>query len=361
MATARQIEANRRNAARSTGPRTEEGKARSRANSVKHGLAGAGIVLPPDDDDAVQRRVAEWHSSFKPFDAYEVWLLDIIAVESIRIERCHVLDRLLRQAQVRDACGDSWDLDRLQAAQELASKLGRNPSVASRLCTNIAGASILLSHWKALRRVLGSGEWSEIQEAFALDLLGTPEALREGLASPLHPGESGDLAGHRIRLCDEQIKKMERLISDVLPGRDAESRDRAKKGVSDLEDRALARLHRYESRAHRRMSWAVKGMKSQHRTVTNAADKFKDTPYHRALKPMTLKPEPDYPPTPQTPPTPVFRPPTLAAAAAPRVSGELKRKQAIMRRVSALIGDLPKPSGETPTMAGRGRGQNESG
>ena len=323
-------------------------------------MAGAGIVLPPDDDDAVQRRVAEWHSAFKPFDAYEVWLLDIIAVESIRIERCHVLDRLLRQAQVRDACGDSWDLDRLQAAQELASKLGRNPSVASRLSTSVAGASILLSHWKALRRVLGCGEWSEIQEVFALDLLGTPEALREGLASPLHPGESGDVAGHRIRLCDAQIKGLERLISDVLPGRDAESRERAQKGASDLEDRALARLHRYESRAHRRMSWAVKGMKSQHRTVINAADKFKDTPYHRALKPMTLKPEPDYPPPPK-PPTPLFRPPTLAAAAAPRVSGEQKRKQAIMRRVSALIGDRPQPSGETPTTAGRGRGQNESG
>jgi hypothetical protein len=39
MATPRQIEANRRNAQKSTGPRTEAGRARSRLNALKHGLS----------------------------------------------------------------------------------------------------------------------------------------------------------------------------------------------------------------------------------------------------------------------------------------------------------------------------------
>ena len=39
MDTQRQIEANRRNAQKSTGPRTEAGRARSRLNAVTHGLS----------------------------------------------------------------------------------------------------------------------------------------------------------------------------------------------------------------------------------------------------------------------------------------------------------------------------------
>ncbi|MGY4429440.1 hypothetical protein ACVWWO_001917 [Bradyrhizobium sp. F1.13.1] len=41
MATEKQIAANRRNAARSTGPRTMSGKARSRTNALLHGFAAA--------------------------------------------------------------------------------------------------------------------------------------------------------------------------------------------------------------------------------------------------------------------------------------------------------------------------------
>jgi hypothetical protein len=39
MATAKQIEANRRNAKRSTGPRTASGKSKSSRNALRHGLS----------------------------------------------------------------------------------------------------------------------------------------------------------------------------------------------------------------------------------------------------------------------------------------------------------------------------------
>jgi hypothetical protein len=44
MTSFRQIEANRRNALRSTGPRTEEGKQQSRRNALRHGLTAETVI-----------------------------------------------------------------------------------------------------------------------------------------------------------------------------------------------------------------------------------------------------------------------------------------------------------------------------
>jgi hypothetical protein len=43
MSTQKQTDANRRNAAKSTGPRTPAGKIRARANALKHGLAAKSV------------------------------------------------------------------------------------------------------------------------------------------------------------------------------------------------------------------------------------------------------------------------------------------------------------------------------
>ena len=48
-------EKNRRNAARSTGPRTPGGKAKSRLNAVSHGLRSTALVLPGE-------RASDWEA-----------------------------------------------------------------------------------------------------------------------------------------------------------------------------------------------------------------------------------------------------------------------------------------------------------
>jgi hypothetical protein len=49
MTSFRQIEANRRNARKSTGPITEEGKQRSRCNAVRHGLMAETVIGALED------------------------------------------------------------------------------------------------------------------------------------------------------------------------------------------------------------------------------------------------------------------------------------------------------------------------
>ena len=54
MTSFRQIEANRRNACKSTGPITEEGKQRSRCNAVRHGLTAETVIGALEDAEDYQ-------------------------------------------------------------------------------------------------------------------------------------------------------------------------------------------------------------------------------------------------------------------------------------------------------------------
>ena len=51
MTSFRQIEANRRNALRSTGPKTEDGKLQSRRNSLRHGLTAETVIDGLEDKE----------------------------------------------------------------------------------------------------------------------------------------------------------------------------------------------------------------------------------------------------------------------------------------------------------------------
>jgi len=51
MTSVKQIEANRRNSLRSTGPTSSEGKERSRGNAWRHGLTAETVIASLDDAD----------------------------------------------------------------------------------------------------------------------------------------------------------------------------------------------------------------------------------------------------------------------------------------------------------------------
>jgi hypothetical protein len=82
------IRANQANALLSTGPKTSEGKERSRRNGLKHGLTGEGIVIPQEDVVEVDRRFSAFRAEREPSGEVGEVLLRRLAVLSVRMDRC---------------------------------------------------------------------------------------------------------------------------------------------------------------------------------------------------------------------------------------------------------------------------------
>jgi hypothetical protein len=87
MTSPAQAAANRRNALNSTGPRTAEGKARSAANALKHGLVAVRATLRCEDRAAQERLRADLIARFQPEGEAEARLLDDLAFHYLRLGR----------------------------------------------------------------------------------------------------------------------------------------------------------------------------------------------------------------------------------------------------------------------------------
>jgi uncharacterized protein YqhQ len=77
----KQLAANRANAARSTGPRSADGKARSARNSRKHGFAAADYtVVRIEDRQAVANLKADLVAVYRPVNSQELFALERVAL-----------------------------------------------------------------------------------------------------------------------------------------------------------------------------------------------------------------------------------------------------------------------------------------
>ncbi len=103
MTTEAQIEANRRNSQRSTGPRTAEGKSVSRRNALRHGLAARTLVVAPWEDEAeFAMFAADMRADLAPDGACEEALAQRIVLCAWRLERlCRIeADMLMGEASL---------------------------------------------------------------------------------------------------------------------------------------------------------------------------------------------------------------------------------------------------------------------
>jgi hypothetical protein len=87
MASDAQINANRRNAQKSTGPRTPEGKAISSRNSLVHGLTSQSHQLPGEDPADLSALRDEYLDHYQPVGPIEAGLVERIALAHYRLNR----------------------------------------------------------------------------------------------------------------------------------------------------------------------------------------------------------------------------------------------------------------------------------
>ena len=141
MASAAQIDANRRNAALSTGPRTDDGKNMVRRNALKHGLAAFTVVpvLPDENPNELEERIKRYVDTLQPGNEAEYNLVVQAAELSLAIERGERIESAYLAGLVLQA---GREADRKSPAQSNARKFassaascsispGQTPSTAS--------------------------------------------------------------------------------------------------------------------------------------------------------------------------------------------------------------------------------------
>jgi hypothetical protein len=89
MSTQAQIDANRRNAQKSTGPKTQEGRAAVRLNGVKHGLTAETLILAGESAEDFQALLDAFEAEQQPETALEATIVRKAAICTWRLQRVY--------------------------------------------------------------------------------------------------------------------------------------------------------------------------------------------------------------------------------------------------------------------------------
>jgi hypothetical protein len=92
MASSAQFASNYANAQKSSGPRTDKGKHRTRLNAYRHGLTGQIQLLTADEHEAFDKHCAGIRESLDPVGALEIELAQSIAEDHWRLKRARALE-----------------------------------------------------------------------------------------------------------------------------------------------------------------------------------------------------------------------------------------------------------------------------
>jgi hypothetical protein len=266
----KQLEANRRNASQSTGPKTEAGKQASRMNAVTHGLLARTAVITmgdyQEDEQEFAQLLEDLREQFTPVGAVEDLEVQKIALCYWRKMRAVRYEH----GAIRQRTGDMREREELshEKSFDLALGCGSNLERTSR------GIEYLITTLEAVKQEARDGTVSDesqewLEQHFPDEFAPPDETLDDEtlLAEQPEagPGVAEDERRQRVATIDEQLRRLSRLREKVaaieelnldsqlraaaLPGPGAVDKLIRYETSNDRElDRALTRLERMQER-----------------------------------------------------------------------------------------------------------------
>ena len=237
------------------GPKSPEGRAKSRMNALKHGMRAATPVLPGEDQAAFDERLQKWTKDLAPRDEVEQFLVKRAVEFSWQLERADralalsrkpaedkitaVMDEVL--ALGRRLFWDPFGPTSLYPQKVESDGMIRRRSWSSqiddpddparlvnRLESTAAGCAWMLDQWAELREILEAGlVWQAPDRFKAIRLLGKQpldaatdqSILRLYCASGAMSPEKQDFKDIAEELFAEQAKIfVERVQGRLVPG-----------------------------------------------------------------------------------------------------------------------------------------------
>jgi hypothetical protein len=252
LVSMKQREANRRNAQRSTGPKTVEGKSAVKWNALKHGLLAKAVVLPQEDRGEYERLLAGLAEYWQP-----VGMLEQLFVEEI----ASIIWRRRRAVRAETAKIESG---MMVASIDAESTLTRiYPEAAARnigeLCRSVAGLQRLSEAFDDMAREIRqdgklseeSIAWLEAYEVWSdkeLDALRGETTVTDTAKKELLESILGFIA---------IAKKKFARHRKIVEAQEAALRDMASARVGILEDTAGEAILRYEGAMDRKLYTAI--------------------------------------------------------------------------------------------------------
>jgi hypothetical protein len=289
MASQAQVEANRRNGIKSTGPRTAEGKERARLNGLKHGLRAEQIVLPTEDLAAFESYLKAWNDDWKPPTEARGALVERAAIAAWRLKRCVRIEsaRLTERIEI---ARNRYDQRRAESVKAAVVRLGFEPEEAlDQLEETVEGIDRLIELWNDLEQAADDPEgWNDLDnhhfrlvnllgykdgdddagdvaaKSWALFLRGDLELAEKEEVEPLDDDEAEEFRIELRALCRSECDRLRTLRREIPV--DCSERDREAELEAFLPRREDAALLRYEGQFDRELRASITQLSKLSRT-----------------------------------------------------------------------------------------------